>query len=308
MKIKLTLLLLLSCTIGFAQKQTIALNLQKDSTYYMNSNTSVTITQDIAGAKQVISTIISGRVSNKVISIKDSLYEMEVQFKSLGLHLDLPNGRVLDFNSTNKEKQNVFAKLLNSLLDKPFSLTIAQSGRVVSVKGIDKIFYGMMTAFPEVSEQQKLQFMKQMEQSFGEKAIKERFQSSFAIFPSTKVNLGDKWVVNTVMKSAIPFNISATYTFKNMDSDAYFIHGDAIITDSKKDVDYHEIKGLPMRYTNVQGNVTVDLKLDKKTCWIREAKITRLVKGMVLIKDNPKVPGGTSFPMMIIADMTVDNK
>jgi hypothetical protein len=48
--------------------------------------------------------------------------------------------------------------------------------------------------------------------------------------------------------------------------------------------------------------------LDKASGWVTESKAVKKIDATVDIKDNPKVPGGLTFPMTITADIAVTGK
>src|SRR6202012_2206588 len=121
MKKLLTLLLLLISFNSFSQKAALELNLKKDSTYTLTTNVSLTIIQDINGQKQTIATILSGTIVHKVIAIKDSVYQMEVRYTKMNIHMDIA-GRIIDMNSTDDPEKNAFAKIMVAMINKPFNM------------------------------------------------------------------------------------------------------------------------------------------------------------------------------------------
>jgi hypothetical protein len=152
-----------------------------------------------------------------------------------------------------------------------------------------------------------MQYKMQMEQSFGEKSFKGSFQDSFAVFPAAPVGVSDQWLANTSLESIITAQIKTTYTLQATTDNTYQIHGDAMVS-SPSNTEFKQVSGMPMRYINFKGTSTADIKLDKSTGWIKQSKVTKLIKGIVEIKDNPKVPGGATFPMTIAGDMTTSGK
>ncbi|HTK21747.1 MAG TPA: DUF6263 family protein [Mucilaginibacter sp.] len=306
MKRILTLSMLFIGINCFAQKHVLALNLKLDSTYYMTTSANLTITEEIPGQTQVITTVITGLVSHRVTGVRDSVYEMEIRYKSLGVHISLPGGKTVDFN-TELAHDDIFSKVMRSILDRPFNITINKSAKILSVKNIDNLYSDMAKNFPEATEVQKTQFKAQMDQSFGEKSFKGSFQDSFAVFPGIPVGINDKWLANTSLESVITAQIKTTYTLQAIGDKTYQIHGDAVVT-SPSNAEFKQLNGMPMRYVNFNGTTTADIKLDKSTGWINQVKVTKLIKGTVEIKDNPQVPGGVSFPMTIAADMTTTGK
>ncbi len=70
---------------------------------------------------------------------------------------------------------------------------------------------------------------------------------------------------------------------------------------------YVETNGMPTRY-NLKGTMSSNIKVDKISGWIIEAKINQAFQGDVYIKDNPRLPGGLKIPMIMESNMTFTNK
>ena len=193
--LSLTVVFIASITICYAQKVTLALNLRLDSTYYLTSNVNMSIIETLNGEGHVINTIISGKASHKVIAIKDSVYELSVQYERLRMHMDLGSGHVMDVNTDDNTKQDILNKLVAKMLHKSVIVIINKTGNVLGMKNSEDLYSDLFNDFPQITEAQKAQFKNQMEQSFGEKAFKSSFQDAFAMFPTVAVGLNDKWVI-----------------------------------------------------------------------------------------------------------------
>ncbi len=300
--------LLLISVSTFAQKFKLALNLQKDSTYYLNSSSSLTIIQDIPGQKQTIEMIMGGRIAHKVTAIKDSVYDMEVKYASLSVSMKVGAMHV-NMNSAGGGGNSLLDKLMASVINVPFYMSITRTGKVLSVTGMEKLYENMTANVPEATDAQKAQFKTQMAQSFGEKSLKGAFQDAFAMFPVKKVGLNDTWTASTVLESSgMAAKVNTTYALNAATNDAYVIHGDATVGGISANPGYRSANGIEMRFIDIKGKSTTDLKLDKNTCWLIEVKITKTIDGIADIKDSPKIPGGIKFPMSIIGDVTTSGK
>jgi hypothetical protein len=305
MKKLLTLSFLFASVCGFAQKVTLALNLKQDSTYYLTTNANLTFIQDFPGQRQVVTTLINARVSHKVTAIRDSVYEMQVEYKKLGMHLEV-GGKTMGFSSDDSLTSNPASKIIAAMLNKPFTIIITKSGNVLEVKNIDNLYKEMFKALPQLSDAQKAQFKNQMQQSFGEKAIKTNFQDAFTVLPCRSVGIGELWQNNSSMESIVACKTQTSYSLKDKQGTVYVIHGDAVVS-ANGTAEYKPISGMMMRYDHITGTGTTDLKLDKATCWVTESRVTKNIKGTVSIKDSPAIPGGLTFPMSMTGDLTVTN-
>ncbi len=59
--------------------------------------------------------------------------------------------------------------------------------------------------------------------------------------------------------------------------------------------------------TAITGDVTSNMKIDKKTGWIDEAISNMSLKGSVSIKGNDKLPEGITIPMEISGKATASS-
>lgn len=159
-----------------------------------------------------------------------------------------------------------------------------------------------------ISDAQKEQLKAQLQQSFSDKTIKANYQDVFVRFPKTEQSPNSNWNTNTVFEAAaISANSAVTYTLAGITPDAYLITGKGTMT-PRGTAQYKTTGNFQMRLTNVAGTTEVKAKLDKATGWVMESKITKSVKATVQIKDTPATPGGMTYPMSIISDITMSNK
>ncbi len=156
MKKNLTLLLIVSAAINcYAQKAKILLNLKQDSTYYLNQNSNLTINQDIPGHQQVITTVITGVVAHKVTAIKDTIYELAVQYENIGIKMQMGENTLMNVDTKNTDSQDIMTKIMLGMLHKPIIVTITKAGKVLAVKNVDNLYAGMLDGFSQVTDQQK---------------------------------------------------------------------------------------------------------------------------------------------------------
>jgi hypothetical protein len=303
MKKTLTLLMVLTSICCYAQKVKLVLNLKIDSVYYLDNAASLIVVQSIAGQEQKITTAINGRIANKVIAIRDTVYEIEVRYKTISMHMDMM-GQVTDFNA---DKTDPLSKIMMTMRDKPFTMFMSKTGRVIDVENTDTLFKGMFNSFPQVTEAQKAQFKIQMEQSFGNEAIKNGFQDVFPILPRAKIAVNDTWVVNTELTSTLSAKIKTTYTLRGINKAVYAIGSKAVIY-SDKNPEYKMMSSLPVRFINITGSSSADITIDKATGWLSASKTIKTIKGTIEIKDSEKVPGGMTFPMTVDAVLNATGK
>ena len=294
----LSIIILAPCE---AQKVKPALNLVKGNTYYTVSTVSSSVQQSYNGQDVTIAIDMTAKTAFNVTDIKDTIYTMQVSYASIAMKIASPNGTV-EMNSDKKDNADLSSSFLSAMVNKPFSVTISKSGKVLEVKNIETIINSIFTTLPQMDDTQKAQLKGQFMQSFGETAFKGNLEQTLAIYPSIKVAKGGSWIINTTLQSVMSANIATTYQLQDVTDTYYQIHGDARITTANAG-QTSQVNGMPVKY-DLSGTLTSDIKADKKTGWVIEEKLKQDVSGNIDIQDNPKIPGGMKVPMKIHSDIS----
>lgn len=306
MKFNLIIICSVLANVAMAQKYDLTLHLQKDSTYKLKSTSKVVVDQSLPdGTKQTINMNLSGLVSHKVTAIHDTVYEMEVRYKSLNLHMDVNGTTSSNMSTDDNDQSNPYAKVMRGLLDKPFTINITRGGKIVDIRNMDNLYNGMFDQFPDLSAAQKAAAKAQVQQSFGEKAFTSTFQETFAMLPKNKVGIADNWSNSNTLQSIVSVNYKTNYTMQAVTDNSYVIHGKAQIS-TDKDADYKPYQNIMMRLSSMQGTSDIELKIDKKTGWPVSSISTRTVNCVADVKLNSGEVG--QIGMMITGNSTVGSK
>lgn len=303
MKNTFTIILLCLSFSCFSQKVSLLLNLKQDSTYYLTTNANTTINQTMNGKMQMSKVYINGKVAHKVTAIKDTVYQMDVWYVNMSMHMEVA-GKVIDFDTNGHD---LFSTIMGRITNKPFVVEISRAGRVLAVRGLDNVFNAMFDDMPGIDEQNKAQIKAQLLQSYGEKAVRGSFQETFAILPSKPISMGEKWAAANMMEAGMMVKMNTTYSLQSVTDRYYIVHGDASMR-SDGDAKYRVANGVPIRMVKVSGTNTADIKFDKETGWVVDSKVSRYVTATVQIQDTPSTPGGMIVPMTVGANITLTSK
>ena len=288
-----------------AQQTNLALNLEKGNVYKQITDSKMTIIQDFGGQKMNIEMLLKGGMSYLVKEINKDEYIMEVKYDSLSMSMQLPQGK-MKFSSEEKNEQNIFSSLLAEMKKIPFEITMTKTGKVIEVKNIDSMFDSMFKKFSDIPETQLAQIKAQLKNAYGEKAFKGNIEMITAIYPNHPVRKGESWEINTKLESGMSGNINSIYNLTEKSSDYYIIVGKSSITTEDKDA-YVQTNGMPTKY-DMKGKMSSNIKVDKKSGWIIEAKINQNIEGTVYIKNNPEMEEGMKIPMVMNNKMIFTNK
>ncbi len=295
--------LILVTLLSHAQQTELKLTLEKGKTYKQVTQSVATIVQEVGGQKMTITAGISGVMTFLVTGVSSSGYDMEVRYESLTMSMELPQGK-MEFSSENESGSDIFSAILREVINKPFTLTMTTSGKITRVGDVDKLWDGAINQFSQLPQAQRDQIKAQLMNSYGENALKGNIEMVTAVYPERPVRPGEKWTVNTDLKTGMSAKLDSEYEFQKVTADHIFMKGRSKIqTDKEASV---QSNGMAMTY-NLSGIMITEIKANRKTGWIEEAKISQEISGDAQIQDNPQVPGGMSIPMTMTTQMTISN-
>lgn len=286
-----------------AQKFQPGLNLVKGSTYNLNFSVNSQAGEVVDGQQNTINISYAYKIAFKVLSAADSVYSMEVSISSINMKMAI-NGFTADIDTKKNDPQDTLSAIMSTIVNKTFSAEITKRGRVKSVTGLDKLLdiLASSASADTKHEQAKALFA----QSFGPNVFRGKLEAGIAIFPEVPVAKYDKWVVNTAFENTARIAVRVSYQLADVAAGIYIIHGEGTLT-SDKDAAPSQVNGMPVRY-DLNGSVLSDIRIDKATGWISEAKTKQILMGNMRILDNPKLPGGVVIPITYNTDGAVTNK
>ena len=304
--IKYALTLLFATLIGtasYAQKEKLELKLVKGQTYLQRMTSDVAIAQTMQGQQMNIKMNVNGQVSYKVLDKIDTIYTIVCKYESLAMKMDLPTGP-MEFNSESTKEDDLLSKVMAGMKKNSFTLKMTTLGKVIDIKGIEKLFDGF-SDIPGATSAQIAQMKSQLSQSFGEGAFKGNLESNFSIYPTKTVQVGDTWVIKGKLKSGMEGNVISTYTLKGLTSDNYLITSISTIATSGAETE--SAPGMKMK-VNLNGDMKSDLTISRKTGWIVAGNIDSHLKGTSEILPNAQIPNGMSIPMDMSTTMKITDK
>ena len=101
-------------------------------------------------------------------------------------------------------------------------------------------------------------------------------------------------------------DVHTTYEYLGEEDGYFHLRGNGTIQTADKDA-YVEQNGMPMQY-DMTGSIMSEIKLDKNTGWIEEAKVQQHIEGDAYIKGNPQAPEGMKIPMVLNNELVITNK
>jgi len=293
--------ILISCQ---GQKTDLALKLELGKEYKQVTSSKATIIQDINGQKINMVMTINGTLTFLVKINNENGYDMDARFEKLSMSMQLPQG-TMEFNSEKNDVNDIFSTILGAMKNKSFGVIMSKAGKILEVRNVEALWETVINQFNQLNEMQKEQLKAQIMKAYGKDALKGNIEMVTAIYPGNAVNKGDKWTINTNLESGMSAKMTTNYEFTDLTPDFALIKGNSTIETADKNA-YIESNGMPLKY-DLNGTMLSEIKLDKITGWIIEAKITQEIKGDAYIKENPQMPNGMKIPMTMINEMLITN-
>lgn len=258
----------------------------------------------IINTKSVISQVLNGKDNDMLLSLKfsmtydvkdkkDNIYTMEVFYDSLSMGVS-SQGYDVTYNSESPKDTNDYVSiLLAALRNNKFSVKMTDRGKVVGISNLESLFDVAFKNIQKLDPLLRKQLESNLKSSFGEESFKANFETITAIFPKEPVDKGSQWETESILESNMPIKVNTLFKYEKENKDNYVISGLGKLVSYQPKVKSSE-NSTPYSY-HFTGTIDSEIKLDKKTCWIKEARFKQAMNGYSLLKSDV----GTANPEKI---------
>lgn len=296
------IIVFLSFTAVFAQKTQLKYNLETGKEYFQEVTNESRIQQHIMGMDMKIGNKLVMESGYKVLNKDNRYYDIEVRYISMSMEMETPYG-TNRINTKSADENDPGSAMLARVMDVPFMVRMRDDGKVSEIKDIDALVNKMMEGMGDVSDPVMMQVAAQLQQQFGEGAVKSQIESYFRIFPEGPVTVGEQWQTSTEIVSMMPLNINTVYQFMGERGGFYHIQGLSEISSSEMPVD---ASGMDMSM-DMGGNQTYSALIHKTTGWISEANLIQDMSGVVTAQ-NPMNGETFEFSMSVTSNITIKGR
>ncbi len=284
------------------KKYELGLNLKVGETYSQKIVGSMEMEQDVSGFTQKINTTMTGGMNYKVVQYENDQYEMEVWYTQIGMEMDTGYA-TMNFSSDSDDPDDPMSPFMKALVDKPFNMSVHRSGTVKDIRGLSEIFSSLFDEYPEIPETEKAQITAQLQESYGDKALRGNMEMLLAIYPSEAVAIGDHWNNEINIGAGMEMVIKNDFSLTEVTGEHITISGISEIGNSGEST---QLSGMDASFS-MKGQMDSTIKIDPKTNWILEATIVQNITGTISLAESPQVPGGMDVPFTMIQRMNVED-
>jgi len=247
-------------------KYTLEYKLEKGKTYKQRMISDMITKMDIMGQDVNMNMISEMAFNFDVIGQNNDVYDVQITYQKIKMDVVSPMLFTIDSDSPENSSDKNIAEVFSSLVELPIDIQLTKQGKVVSVKGVDKLAEKMNAIN---NEQLKPMFG----QMLSEKAIQSTLEQSTSFFPDKPVAIGDGWDVALNLNSGgIDIINKIHLTLKQVeDNVATLEYASTVATPEGGSV--MQIQGMDAKVL-MEGEQTGTVLIDMETGWIIRSEIT----------------------------------
>jgi len=170
-----------------------------------------------------------------------------------------PMSYSFDSDSTVQSSDNNVAAILRSIVGVSLDIQLTKSGKVLSVKGIDKLTEKM-------DAMSNPQYKQMISQQFSETSIQRSIEQTSAYFPGKPVAIGDNWDIAMNMNSSgIDIIVKLQITLKDVKDKVATLETTGIVA-TPEGGSVAKINGMDAKVL-IDGTQSGTIQLNKDTGW-----------------------------------------
>jgi hypothetical protein len=250
------------------------------------------------GDKFLYSTKIDQKISLTQISMDQSMLmemvyactgedsgnkKLSITYDHIVMNMVSPMGSIV-YDSKSPQKNEKEMSMLDSLIGKSFSISVAPDGNIVKIEGLGDLIK---------SQSKSLSGSNEIAGQFSDSVVKQMMQNSFDIFPGKVVKIGESWSKKSQMGfSGMKVNVENTYVLKSIEGNKATI---GVTSDMSLPKD---TASATVQMTGKQeGTIDIDISSGQ----IISGKTTQDIKGTMSVM-------GQQMPMNIKGTISISSK
>ena len=300
--IKSAVLALLFLTVNMlAAQESISLNLKNGETYTLNQTTISNTDQVVDGMPIKTKTTVVAVTEFKVTGMNGKNYLMTITPTKMSTTQESDMGSMsMDSDGDTSDPMNMIMK---NLVNKSLTMELTPYGDITNFSSdgyLDGIIDGI-----DMPAMAKIQLGAQMQEQYSDDALKDSYKFYFNFYPESKVVIGDTWKSELSVNVVVPMTAVTDNELKDITASDYMIYSTATLS-TNGDQDSN-MMGMQAK-ANLNGTLTTNYVIDKKTGWIASMEQTQNIEGDMTIAKSAQIPQEMKITMKVDAVNTVSSK
>jgi hypothetical protein len=280
LKISTSVLALMLAFPAFSQI-TLQYNFKQGEIFKQNMEANMDLLQKVMGQEIKIGIVMNSKINYEVMGVKDENYTLKVTYKEFKMKTAVPGVGDISFDSNTPEDiatQQDLGPMFKAMVDKPIEVVMTKTGKIKSVKGVEKLKEAMSNSLDKnIPENMRQQLTAQSGAQFTEESLKAQFEQNSNFFPDKPVNTGDSWNVKTSLNvSNFTMNSDMKVTLKNIENDEAVIEVEGTV--STPEGYEQEINGMKAKLA-LKGTQKGLFKINRNTGWANSSNLAQSFEG-----------------------------
>jgi hypothetical protein len=295
MKVVLCILFALAAFVSGKKEITLQYSFKPGDQYEWTQSTKQTIKQTLPGMGDLTMEVkADGAFKLKVLQLTATGARIEAQYVKIKVESNSPMVN-MNFDSGG-DGDDIQSKMVRSMIGRPFYLYLTNQGVIEKVEGVDVLFSGINEL--GLDDAAKARVKKLLEETVGGTSIKSSLEAGFLAYPANKIKAGDTWKSSGALPLNFPIAIANQWTLQQMDGSSVTLQAAGDVST----VDREKVTTLPngmKSKVDLAGLQTVIGKVNLKTGWPTQVKVTSDIAGKMVLVAGGMLPSDMEIPMTI---------
>ncbi len=276
----------------------LELRLTEGQAFEVRMSTGQEISQNVFGQPQDVQQTTDIGYTMRVTDVdEDGTAVAEWTYDAVRFSMDGFMGPIEYDSSDPPTDIHPLARGYAALVGQNFVTRMTPSGRVLEARGFNNIMERVFDELGLPEGPQADAARQQLENMFGDQAMKDLFSALVAVYPSGPVTVGDSWSREYVITTGFPIKVEDTYTLQERSGGVAYIEVKSGLTTSP-DAPPMQMGQVSMAF-DILGSQTGRLEMDEATGWIIRSSVEQSFSGTVSVVGVPELAEGMSWPITV---------
>jgi hypothetical protein len=204
-----------------------------------------------------------------------------------------------------KDASNQEDEMMSVLVGKPFTVEMDQYGKILSVRGLEKIFEAV-DSIPDIDSLKRVQVKSSFEDSFGEEAFRRTIEQASVFYPAYPVKTGETWNYDFVTTSSnITLIMHNMATLMEAGRNSWLVRINSTIQTPLNDT---LSMGGNSGIISMTGKQISEVQISPSNGLLQESNMSQDISGKLTLYDVPETEGDMEIPMKMTTKVTTTLK
>ncbi len=299
------IVLIFICTCA-GKKMNLRLNLKQGMIHKYRCTTEQKISQTVQNQKLDMDQIVIMEYTYEVKEVDDAGNAVvEITHDKIGFMQDGPMGKIEYKSWEEQDEKPLITRGFATLIDQNYTIKMTPQGRILEISGTDKIIDDMLKNFDLPADSVMIEQMREnLKNQYGNEAMKEVMEKTFAFYPDKPVGVGNSWSAKFNLTRGFPMTLINAWKLRSIKNGKVHIDLYTKIEPNTK-TSLMQIGDMKMSYV-LSGEQKGYIIVDTLTGWMIESTTEQSFEGKVNIAGMFGEEQKMEWPISITGTVTIE--